>query len=102
MPFNVIIKEEAFFEIDEAYDYYEGQKGGLGQRFLIELEFGIAALSETPYHYSYFLNSLRFRSHALEVFPFSVIYEILDADVIVYAVYNTYKTPLDFFKRLPS
>lgn len=102
MPFNLIIKEEAVFEIDAAYDYYEGQKRGLGQRFLTELEFQMAALSITPHSYSFFLNSQRFRSHALDVFPFSIIYEILDMDVIVYAVYNTHKNPTLLFKMLPK
>lgn len=38
MFFDVIIKEEAFHDIQEAYDYYEFKQVDLGEKFLQKLE----------------------------------------------------------------
>lgn len=101
MSINLIIKEEAVTEIDEAYIYYEQQKAGLGSRFLDKLGYGLEGVQQTPQHYAFFQNQNRYRSHSIAVFPFIIIYEATDNDVIVFAVYNTYKNPAGLFKRLP-
>lgn len=102
MSFSLIIKEEAVAEIDEAFSYYEKQQAGLGQRFIIDLEDHLSDVHQTPHHYSFLFTQQRFRSHSLEKFPYSIIYEITNNEVIVYSVCNTYKNTEDLFKRLPK
>ena len=75
MAFNLFLKEEAVADIDNAYSYYEEEKEGLGDRFLAELEFRFQAIVKTPHHYSHFHIASNFRSHSLDVFPYSIIYE---------------------------
>lgn len=102
MSFKIVIKEDAASEIEEVYNYYEKQKTGLGQRFIVVLEFAVNALSETPHHYSFLFSSTRFRSYTLDVFLYSIIYEIINEEVLIYAGYNTYKNPVILYKRLPK
>jgi hypothetical protein len=38
MKYDLVIKEEAIVDMQQAYDYYEERKTGLGERFLNTLE----------------------------------------------------------------
>ena len=51
MKFELEIKEEAFFDVREAFLYYEEQKLGLGNRFLDTLENYIERVQKFPEHY---------------------------------------------------
>jgi hypothetical protein len=95
MLFNLIIKEEAHVDTIEAYNYYEEKSVGLGERFLQALLKRYNDLAQHPTHYS-FINedeTLHLRDVVLEKFPFVIVFEIIEEDVIVYAVHNTYKHP---------
>lgn len=100
MTFNLIIKEEAAEEIESAFNYYEEKSNGLGLRFINDLEYHLNLIQQNPHHYSFFLKQKKFRSSNLENFPFSIIYEVTDAEVAVYSVHNHYKDPGNLFKKL--
>ncbi len=53
MSYKLIIKEEAIADMQEAYDYYEEQQTGLGERFLAALQERFASLSEHPQYYGF-------------------------------------------------
>lgn len=102
MPFTVIVKEEAHQDTIEAYNYYEEKSTGLGERFLEALQQRYRELSKTPTLYS-FINEdpLKvLRDVKLEKFPFVVVYEIIEKEVVVYAVHNTYKHPDNKLKKI--
>jgi hypothetical protein len=100
MIYNLIIKEEASAEIKVAFLYYQQQIEGLGIRFIQELELHLNSVHENPFHYSYFLGEKPFRSHALQHFPFSIIYEATEKDVIVFSIFHQYQNPTKLSKRL--
>jgi len=95
MPFTVVVKEEAHQDTIDAYNYYEQKQPGLGERFLETLLERYTDLSTQPSHYSHIeedpLKVLR--DVRLKRFPFVVVFEITDTEVIVYAVHNTYRQP---------
>ncbi len=95
MPFRVIITREAHNDTVEAYRYYEEKQSGLGERFLDVLQICYQSLSLQPEHYGYINeDSLKIlRDVKLEKFPYIVVFEIIEVEVIVYAVHNTYKHP---------
>ena len=101
MPFTVIVKQEAHQDTIEAYNYYETKLTGLGERFLNALQQRYKELSENPTFYSYIdedpLKILR--DVKLEKFPFVVVYEITENQVVVYAVHNTYKHPRNKLRK---
>lgn len=51
MSFRVVYGAEATFEFQEAVEWYENQTGGLGVRFILEVDVVIAAISSTPFQF---------------------------------------------------
>ena len=91
MRFELEIKEEAFFDIREAFLYYEEQKVGLGNRFLDTLENYIERVQKYPEHYQ--IKRKPYREVFIKHFPYLIIFEIEAKKVIIYAVFNTWKKP---------
>jgi plasmid stabilization system protein ParE len=87
MKYVLEIKEEAVFDIKEAYLYYEEQRIGLGQRFLNTLETYLERVQKHPGHYQ--IKRKPYREAFIKDFPYLIIYEIEVNKVIVYAIFNT-------------
>jgi hypothetical protein len=85
-------------EFDEAIDYYEEQRSGLGFEFAEEVEQALERISHYPEAWSAL--SPRVRRCLLNRFPYSVIYEVrLDLFVIV-AIQNNHGKPDSWRSRL--
>jgi plasmid stabilization system protein ParE len=91
VKYTVEIKEEALTDIQEAYDYYEEQKEGLGNRFLDTLDYYFDRLQKYPHHYQ--IKKKFYREAFIKDFRYLIIYEIEEKKVIVYAIFNTWKNP---------
>ena len=50
MKYDLVIKEEAIVDMQQAYDYYEERKTGLGERFLNTLEEYLGRVRKNPLH----------------------------------------------------
>jgi len=78
-----------------AYDYYERCQPDLGERFLEAVLARYDDLIAHPQYYGYInedpLQVLR--DVKLNSFPFVVVFEIREEEVVVYAVHNTYRDP---------
>ncbi len=102
MSFTVIVKQEAHQDTIDAYNYYEEKLTGLGERFLDALQQRYKELSANPTFYGYIdedpLKILR--DVKLEKFPFVVVFEIIENQVVVYAVHNTYKHPRNKLRKI--
>ena len=96
MKYTLLIKEEAIADMQEAYDYYEANKIGLGERFLDTLEDYFELIEKTPELYQ--IKRKPYREAFVKTFPYLIIFEIESDDIIVYAVFNTWKNP----KKKPS
>lgn len=91
MKYELEIKEEAYLDIKEAYDYYQENKVGLGERFLDTLEIYLERVNKYPKHYQ--IKRKPYREAFIKDFPYVIIYEIEKSKIIVYAVFCTYKNP---------
>lgn len=91
MEYQLEIKEEASLDIKQAYDYYEENKLGLGERFLDTLENYLQRVKQYPEHYQ--IKRSPYREAFIKDFPYVIIYEIEEKKVIVYAVFCTHKNP---------
>lgn len=89
--YELEIKEEAFLDIKDAYDYYEFRKKGLGIRFINTLEIYLERVQKYPYHYQ--IKRKPYREAHVKDFPFIIIYEIENNSIIVYSVFNTSRNP---------
>lgn len=89
LPIN--FRPRASLEIYDAYDWYEKQKEGLGHEFLKELDEFFESLNRNPFTYSYYEKPIR--QGTLRRFPYTVIYEVFPAEVIIYSVFMKHQDP---------
>jgi toxin ParE1/3/4 len=90
LPIN--FRSRAYLEIYEAYDWYEKQREGLGLEFLDALELFIEGLRLNPLTHSYYDKPVR--QGVLKRFPYTVVYEVFPAEVIVYSVFMKRQDPV--------
>lgn len=101
MPYKLIITDAAHQDTIAAYEYYEEKLQGLGERFLTSLLARYKDISLHPTHYSFIEedNTNTFRDVLLHKFPFTVVFEIIKKEVIVYAIHHTRKNPESKIKK---
>ncbi len=98
MRYNVLLENGVEDDANDAYNWYEDQQTGVGERFLSELVDCYKQLEEHPEFYSKLSTTIR--QAPLKNFPFIVVYEIRKMEVIVYAVFHTSRNPKEKFKRI--
>ncbi len=91
MIYELVIKEEAVFEITESYLYYESKSLGLDDRFVNQLETYLDRITQFPFHFE--VKRKPYREAFIKKFPFLIIYEIIETQVVVYSVFNTNRNP---------
>jgi toxin ParE1/3/4 len=84
MKYNLSIQTAVIFEIQEAFNWYEEQKEGLGYELLEEIEACYELLKTYPERYSY-INQF-YRRIKTQRFPYLLIYEIEGDDIIINSV----------------
>jgi plasmid stabilization system protein ParE len=88
--FNVLIEENAKIEIANAFDWYELQKEGLGEIFLLEIQRAINSIQKAPKGYQEIINHRQF---PLKDFPYLILYEIYKETMYIDAVFHTSRAP---------
>lgn len=91
MTYKLIVKSKALADLENAYDYYEEQSVGLGERFGDELEEMLTYLEKYPQHFPVVKGE--YRQALINRFPFVVLYKIVGNEVIVSAVFHTSRDP---------
>ena len=91
MDYKLRLQHEAILDIREAFIWYEEQKTGLGYSFLEELDACYEKLLKNPEHYG--LLNKWIRRIKVNVFPYIVIYEIENDEVVVNSVFHTSRLP---------
>jgi len=94
MKYKLLISKVSVYETSNAYDYYEAQSTRLGERFLASVKEAQNKLAKTPYNYDFINDRNDFRDISLKSFPFVIIYQIIDNNVLVLRVFNTNRNPL--------
>ena len=87
------IESEAQKEIDDAIDWYESQQPGLVLDFFNYLDGYFQTLKEGNVLFPIKRKSI-FRELALKRFPYVIIYEHTEAEIVVYSVFNTHQDPV--------
>jgi len=95
--YSLEIKEEALDEIIQAYQYYESQVEGLGEKFLSQLDIYFERITSNPRLFA--SNVPPYREAFIQIYPYLIIYEIDDTSVVVYSVFNTHRNPKDKYQK---
>ncbi len=87
-------------ELDEAFDYYEAQKPGLGFEFIVEVWAAIKRIERYPEAWQLISRNAR-RCRTFR-FPYGVIYQIRDDDseILIVAISHLHRKPNYWRSRL--
>ncbi|MDB5132094.1 MAG: hypothetical protein JWR02_1843 [Mucilaginibacter sp.] len=91
MAYVLLIQQEALLEIQEAFDWYEEQKDGLGNELIEEIESCYKKISAHPERYGY-INQI-YRRIKTDRFPYILVFEIDNNNIIVNSVRHIKRKP---------
>ena len=91
MSLPVVLRPEARAEFDEAFDWYEQRRSGLGVDFVVQVQEVFDRISTTPELYAQILRDVR--RAVVRRFPYSVFYKIESQQVVVLAVFYSNRDP---------
>jgi ParE toxin of type II toxin-antitoxin system, parDE len=94
MVFKIRILKLAELEINESIDFYEARSIGLGKRFFVYLKSYYQILKTNPELFEIKKQPF-YRELPMVKFPFVIIYEIFDQDVLIHSVFHTSRNPLE-------
>jgi hypothetical protein len=92
MTFNIVLSRLASQEIDKSVAFYESRKKGLGKEFITYLKGYFSILKTNPELFQIKRKSI-YRELPLKKFPFVIIYEIIEKEVIIYSIFHTSRNP---------
>ncbi|KJS17299.1 MAG: hypothetical protein VR69_05570 [Peptococcaceae bacterium BRH_c4b] len=87
----LIVRPEAEEDIKEAYLWYEGQRLGLGEDFLLCVEEGLAKIQRNPEMYTIVHRDIR--RILIRRFPFGIFYIASSEKLVVLAVLHGQRDP---------
>jgi len=88
---NPYFRKAARFEYDEAADWYEEQRAGLGQEFVFEVARALARACEAPLQFPLVLRDIR--RARVQRFPYSIFFRLRTGQLIVLAVFHARRDP---------
>ncbi|GGG47643.1 type II toxin-antitoxin system RelE/ParE family toxin [Epilithonimonas arachidiradicis] len=91
MTYKLILKSRAHKDLAEAIEYYQRKRKGLDNEFLKCVHKFFDRIAKNPLHYP--LKSGQFREAYIQKFPYVIIYEIIDNEIVVFSVFNTHQNP---------
>lgn len=93
----LVIRPSAIEMTKNAYQWYEEQQNGLGDLFLLELERCYDKLETWPASYAKIKGN--FRQLVLTTFPYVIVFEIFDTEVVIFAIFHTSRNPRKKFRK---
>jgi plasmid stabilization system protein ParE len=91
MIFHLIVRPEAEADIREAYLWYEEQRFGLGEDFLLCVEEGLAKIQRNPEMYPIVHKDIR--RILIRRFPFGIFYIATSERLVILAVLHGRRDP---------
>ena len=96
---QIIVRPEAEAEVQQAFDWYEEQSKGLGLEFLRAIEACLAGVTRNPFAYTV-VKVPNVRRAVVRRFPYALFYLVDDDAIVVIAVFNVKRRPIDWLRRI--
>lgn len=94
---QVVFRKQARKEFDEAGDWYEKERSGLGMEFLSEIQLLIQRIATTPEQFPMLHRDVR-KAVALR-FPYCIYFRERKENIIVLAVFHSARNPAIWRQR---
>ena len=92
---QIRLLEIAQIELDDSIEYYNSESHGLGNELLVEVLHALDRIKNFRKAWHPFTETTR--RCQLRRFPYGIIYQILDTEILVIAVANLHRNP-DYWK----
>ncbi|MCX7140837.1 MAG: type II toxin-antitoxin system RelE/ParE family toxin [Proteobacteria bacterium] len=97
MTLRIVFRRAAKSEFENAANWYEVQRTGLGEEFVSEIEQALAQAAAAPQRYPVVLGDIQ-RTVARR-FPFSVYFRVRSDTLVVLAVFHGRRNPTIWQRR---
>jgi toxin ParE1/3/4 len=91
MSRSLVLRSVAKFEFDEATDWYEQRRVGLGAKFVAQVQRVLDRISEFPESYPIVHGDIH--ETLVKRFPYAVYYRAEPTQVVVLAIIHTARNP---------
>ncbi len=95
--YHLVIHDEAKVEITDAYYWYELQQPDLGEKLLEVLDDCFESITSNPKKFPKKLKNMRLA--VIKDFPYVVVFEIKQNEIIIYAFFHTSRNPIKWKQR---
>ena len=95
---EVQFRKAALAEVRESYHWYETQRQGLGEEFILCLEEAIERISRNPESYPFVHKNIR--RIIVRRFPYGVFYFTEQNKMVIIAVFHAKRNPKKWKNRL--
>ena len=99
MAAELSVTAEAEQDAQEAYDWYENRRVGLGEDFLSCVDASIQQICRAPEQFAKVHEN--YRRAAVRRFPYAVFFEFMGDTVTVFCIFHTSRDPAKWRARLP-
>ncbi len=96
--YSIVFKPEVYDNLKAAYDWYESQRAGLGEDFILTLEESYAKITRSPKQYQQVYKSVRRK--LVRRFPYGIFFLIRKDTIIVLAILHTKREPKKWRERV--
>jgi plasmid stabilization system protein ParE len=94
---KVVVKEEVYSDLLQIVKWYEAKSPEIALAFLDEWEQSLTFVSENPFAFQ--IKFKNFRHSKVTRFPYLIIFEIENAEIIIYSVIHCSRKPTKRYKR---
>lgn len=91
MSRSLVFRQQARQEFDAAGDWYERERPGLGQAFLIEVERVLQSVVSNPDAFPEVLEGIR--KAVIKRFPYCLYFRVRGEAIVVLAVFHSARNP---------
>jgi plasmid stabilization system protein ParE len=98
MTWDIIFRKAARKEFDEAYDFYESRKEGLGEEFAQCVQVELKSLEINPKVHAKIYKEAR--RAVVKRFPYCIYYIIRSEQVHIVSVFHTSRNPRKWQSRI--
>jgi toxin ParE1/3/4 len=97
MLLNIKIRREAEKDLQEAFEYYQFCRAGLGQEFMLCVEAALNSIQRNPSQYPQVYKNVS--RNFIHRFPYGIYYLVKQDAVVVLAVLHVRRNPMHWQRR---
>ena len=95
--YTIAFRPEVYHDIKTAYDWYETQRKGLGEDFMLTLDESFSMIARDPELYQKIYHSIRRK--LVRRFPYGIFFMMQEDLIVVLAVLHTKSEPKKWEER---